>query len=59
MCTANKNIPKTVLVHVCQWACRYGREGRYPDTSFKHRGANGAAAVPPVQRPNDGARRFL
>ena len=56
---AYKIIPKTVVVHVSHWHCRYGGEGRYPDTSFKHRGANGAPEVPPVQRPNDVARHFL
>ena len=56
MCTAHKNIPTTVMVHVSHWHCRYGGECRYPDTSFKHCGANGAPEVPPVQRPNDVAR---
>ena len=59
MCTANKNIPKTVLVHVCHWPYRYVREGRYPDTSFNHRVANGAAAVPPVQDRMTAPYHFL
>jgi hypothetical protein len=56
---ANNNILKTVLVHVCHWPCSYGRDRRYPDISFKHRGTNGAAAVPPVQRTNDDTNHYL
>jgi len=53
VCTVIKISPKLF------WPCRYGGEGRYPDTSLKHRAANGAAEVLPVQRPNDGAHKFF